>query len=1192
MKTAGPSREIMNWWAVVAALTLATPWPAVRAPDWLVLVGGLVLFALARPSGRRLWPWLAFPLAWGAMLLPSPSAPDSEVLARTLDRRCGRILEIAESVAADPYVRGLVAGAGETLDPGLPFRWLDRAVGGEKDLSIFLADERGQVVAWGGSDFRYPTGMRPLGPRSWSIVWTAGKAMLVLREPLLSEGRLVGALTVMERAALISDGAFGLRAPPGRLLMLGDNAPVATSIQAESASGVEFRAGWISREVGWMLFPAWLPWGVVSLAAFFSAPLVGFGAIAIGFLAAFGGSAPSAWELSILLLLAGACLGRWIGELRPPAARVTILAVAGVTVLAGFFVRGTWVSSWLPDHIFDPGTGVAWLVAVAWVASGWPVAKWRLENRLLTGFLIAFLAVLLSGVRPVIDLARVSPVADQRAPPAGDLNLESILPASPEDSDLGDLAPVLAERWDLDRVPTGSELLVRDRDGAIISSWGDLGPAWARTETAGTWSLGWENAATVEWNVAQEPWSLLEDWPLRGGLDSVREAPIWWVVLTRSGTVAASLHPDVQALEPEVAGNLYHKGGGWVGLEIGGALHPAKIHREGAWLVAKIARWPSPASWAIRGLLAVLWVIVALFVARPPELTGDRLTTFGGRLRLLVTGGVVLPLAILTGVLQLRLAHQERETERMLGAEAFRSARYTAEHMAGGFAVNDDLARWIAGGWGGEVALFEGVRQVASSRPDLVNMGVLPELPLAEAFPLFLLGRDDIVVRPFGRELVVSGAVELEGRRHLLQLTREASRWGENVPTAIDWLLGGALVAALLALVAAGKVERRLSHSLREVVGLSRRLLNGESLGEVPRPPEKDLAEVIGAVQTMSRSVQERESLLRDQEEMLRITLSTLEPAVFVLDDAGRVLFANPSAEGMETSHSEGIRDKVLRGLIAENGVETIRPEPGKDLTWQVGVAEVPLPGGRVGRVIVIEDLSEVVRAERLEHLTHMARIVAHEVKNPLTPIRLWVQELEEARRRGDVDLGDLVGEATGEILVQMERLQATANDFSNLVALEGWEPQLVDLSKVVEEAVRHLVVLRRRGVEVLIESAPEGEVMVVVDPDWLRRAVDTLLLNSVTVIDQEQGRIVVRTKTEGHERFLEVEDDGGGVSSERLDDLFAPHFSTTGSGTGLGLALVRQIVVRAHGEVDAFNGERGLLVRLRFPAPSKISFD
>ena len=122
------------------------------------------------------------------------------------------------------------------------------------------------------------------------------------------------------------------------------------------------------------------------------------------------------------------------------------------------------------------------------------------------------------------------------------------------------------------------------------------------------------------------------------------------------------------------------------------------------------------------------------------------------------------------------------------------------------------------------------------------------------------------------------------------------------------------------------------------------------------------------------------------------------------------------------------------------------------------------------------------------------------------------------------------------------------------------------------------------------LEIEDPGRCVIIADSRWLRRVVDTVLLNSMTVIDHGSGEIIVRTRVQGSECVLEIEDDGGGVDGERFDDLFTPHFSATGSGTGLGLTMVRQVVTRAHGHVEAVSGSKGLVVRMNFPgAPDDV---
>ncbi|RLE26331.1 MAG: hypothetical protein DRJ65_05745 [Acidobacteria bacterium] len=1167
----------------MAALAAATPWSGNDLPSWAVVLIGLAAVLVAGPRGKSWWPWLAVVPAWVGLLAPAPGPPPAELVSNQFEQRSRTMLELAQSVAENPLIGNLVIGTGATLDPSQPFDLLARVVAGKPALTIYLADERGRLVAWGGRPLRFPEGLRPLGPRRWDLIRTAGTVTLALREPLLHEGRLAGSVIVAERSSIAARDAFGFRAPPGWKIRFAFWEPGAYVVESDVAPGIELPVTWEGQGTRRQPMSTGFGWACLGLIGLLFSPALALPCVLGAFVAVSGAGSPVV--LGLLVCLGGATIGRLASGLRPLYARLVVGSSLMIVMALCVFGVGGWTSNWLPEHLLQPGAGVAWLVAAAWVLAAWPVSGWGLERRLAAAFVLAAMAVVVSAARPAVELLRWSVPPPFNVPEPGVLDLRSLVGEDDAAVSMSDLASVLALEWGLDQNVTGAEVLVFGPTGDVVSIWGELGPAGDRVKVAREWTALPADGSHIQLRTAEEPWSLLGDWPTRGGLDSSRESPMWWVVLSRSGAVAASLHSDVTPLGPARAGALYHRRGGWTWMEVGGVRHPARVVRERSWLVARVAPLPSVATWVVRGLLAVLWVLVAMVVARPPGLLPEGTATFGGRLRLLVAGAVIVPLAALALVLQVRISGQEAETERSLGLEAFRTVRYTAEHL-GGVDINDDFARWLAMGWGGEIVLFDGIEEVAASRPDLMDLGRLPGLPLVDVFPLFLLGREDVVVRRWGHEIVAAGAVTLNGRRMLLQLFKEGPYGDRDMPRAVDWLFGGAIVAALLALALAGRIEKRLSQSLTDLVGVSRRLLDGEPLGAVARPRERDLAEVLEAVETMSQAVQEREASLKDQEEMLRITLANLEPAVLVLDEEGRTIFANPSGEQILKDHPDVIAGRnAQRGAERVSTLEIVRPDPGRDLSWRVGLADVPLPGGRRGRVIVIEDITEVMRADRLEQLTHMARIVAHEVKNPLTPIRLWVQELQESRRRESKDLGSLVDQAAAEILVQTGRLQETANAFSNLVALEQWEPERFDLGEVATEAVGHLDVLHRRGGHLRLEIEDPGRCWVTADVRWVRRAVDTVLLNSMTVIDHHSGEIIIRTRIEGSECVLEVEDDGGGVEGERFDDLFAPHFSAKGSGTGLGLALVRQVVSRAHGVVDAANGPRGLVVRMRFPA-------
>jgi signal transduction histidine kinase len=150
-------------------------------------------------------------------------------------------------------------------------------------------------------------------------------------------------------------------------------------------------------------------------------------------------------------------------------------------------------------------------------------------------------------------------------------------------------------------------------------------------------------------------------------------------------------------------------------------------------------------------------------------------------------------------------------------------------------------------------------------------------------------------------------------------------------------------------------------------------------------------------------------------------------------------------------------------------------------------------------------------------------------------------------------------------------------------VALEKWEVDSVDLAPIVDEIGGGSEILERRGIHFVRELTSPSPIMG--DRHWLLRAVANLVQNSLDAVGNGPGEVQLRLTREEDRVVLVVEDTGGGVPDERLPELFSPHFSTTTAGSGLGLALVHQVVTRCHGRVSAANGERGLQVRLEFPA-------
>jgi signal transduction histidine kinase len=1190
VSTDGLTRSLL---LALVALVVCSLGPGWQSPGWLMVVSVFGLAAIARPRGRAWWPWLPV----GVALLvaswdPHPDLRPDEQSVR-LDRHCRQMLAEAELIATRPTLRGLFEASGEALDPAAPFDLLQERAQRQPGRTVFLADDRGRLVAWGGDQRRFPHNLRPLGERRWGTAWSASGAMLYVREPVAVEGRIVGSLTVADWTPLEARSAWGMAAPFGCRLVLGRNAPDAQRVAPMTSPGVELSAGVRCSGASVASGVVWLPWLLLAGVGLVLAPgwawlvvLVGGGAVV------FAPGDTSETVLAIFVLLASAAVARLCRRLTDPWARLLVIVVLGA--FAGVAVIGTQpeTSAMLPAHLLQPGWGGVWMVALAWIVAGWQFRGRRsglsLAARLGIACCVAALALALDVARIPVQVARAERLRDAVVLPRDEVDLGRELPESPQRCRLDDLAPVLARKWRLDRWRTPAELVMIAEDGREISRWGDLTPAEGHIRRIRSWSFPELPGASLDLHVADEPWGWLYDWKSGEVRAAARSSPVWFAVLTRSGAVAASLHPEIRSLDAQSAGELFHSEGGWTRMSVGDRVALSRVWRRGDWLVTAVGRQPEASVWVLRTAVAMVWAFLGLLIASPPALRGDQLSTFGGRLRLLIAGGVVVPLVILTLFLHLRLGQREVEVDQLFGLEAFSAASYTALHLGGVFDVNDELARWLATGLGHEVVLFDQTDVVAVSRPDLMAAGTLPEVPETEVFPTFLVGRDDPVVIREQDRVIAAGGVVLHERRLLLELIRIDVGVMRGAAGAVDWLITGALLASLFALALTSRIESRLSASLRSLVGLAGRLLDGEPVGEIPRPAETDLADVLDAVRSMNEQVQQREISLRHQEELLRITLSTLAPSVMVLEPSGELRFANPSAERLMEVHGslplDVVRDLWNKGASQPPAAETLQPLPGQDLTWRVGVTDAPLPDGSRGVVAVVDDVTDVVRADRLRQLNQLARIVAHEVKNPLTPVRLWMQELEEGLRRGDPDLDQLVRDACREISLQVDRLQMTANSFSNLVALESWEPESVDLVEVADDTLAGLTILERRGIRVTRQVAVDGVCRVLGDRQWLQRAIGNLLKNSVDAIGDGGGDIWIRISRGAQSMTLEVEDSAGGIQEDKLQEVFSPHFSTTTAGSGLGLALVHQVVARCQGRVSAANGEHGLVVTVEFP--------
>ena len=352
----------------------------------------------------------------------------------------------------------------------------------------------------------------------------------------------------------------------------------------------------------------------------------------------------------------------------------------------------------------------------------------------------------------------------------------------------------------------------------------------------------------------------------------------------------------------------------------------------------------------------------------------------------------------------------------------------------------------------------------------------------------------------------------------------------------------------------------------------------------------QDLREALSGLERSNTELDQRR---RYMETVLR----NVDAGVLSIDAEGRVSTINPAAQrllgippgaGLDTKLEDmpiGPEVQgVLRGLQQQTrpGIrESVRqqvqlPSPTGDEVWTLVVTLSLLQdddGRPLGGVFVFDDYTQEVRAQRMAAWREVARRIAHEIKNPLTPIQLSAQRI---RRRFGRRLAEnpedrkVLDECVDTITSHVDGLKVLVNEFSNFARLPQAKPRPDDLNQLVQEAVSSYAETEGVSFETELGSdLPKVEI----DREQIRRVLTNLIDNARAAVEEAgrgSGQVVVRTVHDGPLQTvrLEVADDGTGIRPDDRRRIFEPYFSTKAHGTGLGLAIVSRIIADHHGYI------------------------
>jgi nitrogen fixation/metabolism regulation signal transduction histidine kinase len=296
--------------------------------------------------------------------------------------------------------------------------------------------------------------------------------------------------------------------------------------------------------------------------------------------------------------------------------------------------------------------------------------------------------------------------------------------------------------------------------------------------------------------------------------------------------------------------------------------------------------------------------------------------------------------------------------------------------------------------------------------------------------------------------------------------------------------------------------------------------------------------------------------------------LRNVASGVVAVDPDCRVSLSNPRAEALlgaalEPGTPFGRRAPKSVAAVVERFLNSRADEEDFELSLGAQQLRGTLTRlARGGAVVTLDDVTELARAQRVLAWGEMARQVAHEIKNPLTPIRLGVQHLRRARADARVDFDRVLEQNVNQILAEIDRLDEIARSFSRYGAspAERLRATPTDVAAIVREVVS----LERMGESDLewVEEGTDAPVHALSRADELKEVLLNVLENARLANARRVAVSVALRDSDGARRaVVEVRDDGQGIPADVMPRIFEPHFSTRTSGSGLGLAISRQLV-------------------------------
>mgnify|MGYP001772844679 FL=1 len=338
----------------------------------------------------------------------------------------------------------------------------------------------------------------------------------------------------------------------------------------------------------------------------------------------------------------------------------------------------------------------------------------------------------------------------------------------------------------------------------------------------------------------------------------------------------------------------------------------------------------------------------------------------------------------------------------------------------------------------------------------------------------------------------------------------------------------------------------------------------------------EEFNKMVDRLNILYKKLEERNNILRKNKEYLEAILNNIRAGVVYSSEDGKIENINLSAKSILGESIEKFKRKHIEEFANEykldlsNEKEQILDINGKTLIIKITHIS------KDGYVIVFDDITDIISAQKLKMWKEVAQRIAHEIKNPLTPIKLSAERIINQWKKKNPNIDQIIEKSTSIIISETEHLSQLVREFNQFgLSFSEFEKESLDLCQLLNETAESYADERFK-VEIECQYKP----VIKGNKKLLKQAFSNIIQNSY----EEADYLKITVKSEENSVLILFEDNGKGIPKEDLDKIFLPYYSKKPKGSGLGMAITKEIIENHSGKIQALESNKGAKILIKLP--------